>query len=86
MLKQENQFQKDPAYFWQRKLTLKISFLQLLRGQNKLEVIIIKKLFDYKLFMGKNLYPVNWAALISITVDTLILVYFHRQKQGKKNF
>ena len=28
-------------------------------------------MFDYKLFMGRSLYPINWAALISITVDTL---------------
>ena len=56
-------------------MTLKISFLQFLRGQNKLEVIQIigiKKLFDCNLFMGKNWYPVNWAALISTTVDTLL--------------
>ena len=36
-----------------------------------MEVIGIKKLFDCKLFMGKNLYPVNWALLISTTVDTI---------------
>ena len=45
--------------------------LQFLRGQNKLEVIGIKKLFVCKLFVVKDLYPVNWAALISTTVDTL---------------
>ena len=37
-----------------------------------MEVIGIKKLFDYKLFMGKSLYPVNWATLIYTTVDTLM--------------
>ena len=71
-MKQENHFQRDSTYFWHRKLTLKIRFLQFLRGQNKLEVIGIKKLFDCKLFMGKNVYPVIWGALISTTVDTLL--------------
>ena len=57
MINQENHFQRDLTYFWHRKLTLKIRFLQFLRGQNKLEVIGIKKLFDGKSFMGKNVYP-----------------------------
>ena len=39
--------------------------------QKWLEAIDIKKLFDYKLFMGECLHPVNWAALFATTVDTL---------------
>ena len=36
-----------------------------------MEVIDIKKLFDYKLFMGKCLHPVRWSAFFATTVDTL---------------
>ena len=35
-----------------------------------MEGVDIKKLFDYELFMGKCLHPINWAALFATTVDT----------------
>ena len=51
----ENHFQKDSVDSWHRKLTLKIGFLQFLRTKKELEVIFIKKLYDYKLPMSKDL-------------------------------
>ena len=54
-----------------------MGFLQFLRGQKELEVIDIKKLFEFKLSMGKRTHPVNWAVLISTTVDTLIYSQMH---------
>ena len=66
----ENHFQKDSADFCHRKLTLKIGFLQFLRGQKELEVIFIKKLFDYKLSMSKCLLTASWAELVDTLVRT----------------
>ena len=43
-----------------------------MRGQKELEVIFIKKLFDYKLSMSKCLLTVSWAELSVTTVDTLL--------------
>ena len=44
-----------------------------MRGQKELEVIFIKKLFDYKLSMSKCLLTVSWAELGVTTVDTLVM-------------
>ena len=56
-----------------------MGFLQFLRGQNELEVIDIKKLFDFKLFLVNYLHFVNLAVLISKTVDPLFEVDFCHQ-------
>ena len=67
-------FQKDSADFRQRKLTMKIGFLQYLRGQKKSEVVFIKKSFEYNLFMGKCPPTVNWAELGIKIVNTLTYI------------
>ena len=71
ILKRENHFQKDSADFSHRNLTLKIGFLQSLIGQKELKEVLIKKLFEYKLSVGKCLLILNWAELGITTVDTL---------------
>ena len=72
VLKWENCFQKDSADFSHRNLTLKIGFLQSLKGQKELEEVLIKKIFEYKLSVGKCLLILNWAELLITTVDTLV--------------
>ena len=55
VLRLERYFQKDSADFSHRNLTLKIGFLQSLKGQKELEEVLIKKLFEYKLSVDKCL-------------------------------
>ena len=55
VLKWENYFQKDSADFSHRNLTLKIGFLQSLKGQKELEEVLIKKLFGYNKWMAPEL-------------------------------
>ena len=64
VLKWENCFQTDSANFSHKNLTLKIGFLQSLKGQKELEEVLIKKIFEY-----------NWAELGITTVETLIPWY-----------
>ena len=78
----ENHFQKNSADFWHRKLTLKIGFLLFVRGQKELQGILIKKLFDYKLSMGKYLHNINWTELDITIVDTLLCIYRGSRFQG----
>ena len=68
------QFQTNLMARTAKIMTLKIGFLQFLRGWKELEVIDIKKLFDYKLSMGKCLHTVKCYAWNSTTVDTLVCI------------
>ena len=61
-------------------MTLKIGFLQFLKGQKELEEVFIKNLFDYNLSIGKCLLTISWSELCITTVDTLT-----RNKRKKKN-
>ena len=72
ILKYKNHFQKDLLYFWHRKLTLKIEFLQFLEGQKELEEVFIKNIFEYNLSIGKCLLTISWSELGITTVDTLV--------------
>ena len=58
---------------------MKIEFFQYLKGQKELEEVLIQKLFECKLSMGKCLLILNWAELGITTVDTLLgkLSKFH---------
>ena len=56
-------------------MTLKIGFLQSLKGEIELDELIIKKLFEYKLSVDKCLHIMNMAELGITTVDTLTTVY-----------
>ena len=77
ILKEENHFQRDSVDFSHRNLTLKIRFLQFLKGQKELEKVLIKKSFEYKLSVGKCLLILNWAELGITTVDTLTSSLFN---------
>ena len=56
VLKSENYFQKDSSDFSRRNLTLKIGFLQSLKGQKELEKVLIKNLFEKKLLLDECLH------------------------------
>ena len=62
-LKWENYFQKDLADFLHRNLTFKIGFLQSFKGQKELEEVLIKKLFEYELSVGKFLFEKSTKSL-----------------------
>ena len=46
-----------------------------MKGRKELEEVLIKKLFEYKLSVGKCLLILNWADLAITTVDSLVSIH-----------